>query len=106
MMTKRCLSLLAVLAMTSALACANGLPGIQPIPLTANPSEQIQGLASEISSAQERDVDVLAPTWFRRANTSLQDARDMLGRGGRSSPSCRASLRDAPRCSKPTRLRR
>lgn len=68
-------------ASAALLGCASGLPGVKPIPLTANPSEQIQGLSSEISAAQERDTDVLAPTSFARAQNSLQTARDLLERG-------------------------
>lgn len=63
------------------LGCASGLTGVKPIPLSSNPTEQIEGLAAEVSEAQSRDLDVLAPTWFGRASTSLQDARDLLGRG-------------------------
>ena len=64
-----------------ALGCASGLTGVESIPLSANPTEQIQGLASEVSEAQSLDVDVLAPTWFGRASASMQEARDLLGRG-------------------------
>jgi outer membrane protein OmpA-like peptidoglycan-associated protein len=81
MISKRFLSLCSILAISFGLACAGGLPGLQPIPLTANPSEQIQGLASEISAAQEHDVDVLAPTWFGRSRASLQEAKELLARG-------------------------
>lgn len=61
--------------------CANGLPGLQPISLTANPTEQIESLSAELSDAQGRDVDILAPTWFGRAKASLAKARGLQGRG-------------------------
>lgn len=70
-----------MLTLGLALGCAGGLPGITPIPLTANPTEQIQSLNSELSEAQARDVDVLAPTWFGKSRNSINEARRLLGRG-------------------------
>lgn len=74
------IQLLALLPL--ALACAATTPGFEAIPLDANPADQIDGLAEQLSAAQQQDVDALAPTWFRRANRSLRSARDLHARGG------------------------
>lgn len=65
-----------------ALACAGGLPGMQTIPMSANPNEQIDALSAEVASAKDSNFDVLAPTWFGRADGSLQKARELRDRGG------------------------
>ncbi len=63
------------------LGCAGSGLDIQPIPVTTNPSEQVASLASELDAAQAEGVAVLSPTWFGKAQASLDTARQRLDGG-------------------------
>jgi len=64
-----------------ALGCARSLP-VQELPTSASPSEEINRLATQVEQARSEKVDILSPSWFRRAAASLNDARDLRKEGG------------------------
>ena len=62
-------------------ACSGPQLVVKPIATTENPSEQINGLDAELSAARNRELHVLAPAWFNKAETSLFTARQALENG-------------------------
>jgi outer membrane protein OmpA-like peptidoglycan-associated protein len=64
-------------------ACAGPKLKVKPIPLSENPTEQINLLENDISKAHKNQLNVLSPTWFAKAETSLDDAKKGLNRGER-----------------------
>jgi outer membrane protein OmpA-like peptidoglycan-associated protein len=75
------LPVLALVFMALGLGCAGSLP-VQELPTSANPSEEINRLATQVEQARSEKVDILSPTWFARASESLSDARDLRKEGG------------------------
>ena len=81
--------------------CATGGLKIEPISTSENPIEHINRLDNDIGNARKNQVNVLAPTWFAKAETSLNDAKKVLNRGGELSEileeiaSGRAELKNA-----------
>ena len=71
-----------VLLVVLATACASGGLDTKTIPVTANPSEQLGTLATQIEQLRQAKAEVLAPTWFGRAETSYQQAKEKLAQGG------------------------
>ncbi len=51
------------------------------LPSTANPHEEVAKLASEIDTARSNNVDVLARADFKKAESSLEDAKEKLAKG-------------------------
>jgi len=72
-------SVLACLLAGGVMACSH-LP-VQTIPETANPSEEIEKLATEQQDALNQQVDVLAPTYFSEASEALKNARESRSDG-------------------------
>lgn len=54
---------------------------VESIPASENPSEQIDRLFRAVDEARKNHVDVLAPTWFARAEASLDEATKLRNRG-------------------------
>jgi outer membrane protein OmpA-like peptidoglycan-associated protein len=63
-------------------ACARDQLKVEPIARSENPLEHINRLDNDIGNARKNQVNVLAPTWFGKADMSLKDARVILDRGG------------------------
>jgi len=63
-------------------ACARGQLKVEPIARSQNPIEHINRLDNDIGNARKNQVNVLAPTWFAKADMSLKDAKAILDRGG------------------------
>jgi len=63
-------------------ACARGQLKVEPIARSENPMEHINRLDNDIGTARKNQVNVLAPTWFAKADMSLKDAKAILDRGG------------------------
>ena len=63
-------------------ACAGNQLKVEPIARSENPIEHVNRLDNEIRNARKNQVNVLAPTWFAKADMSLKDAKALLGRGG------------------------
>ena len=62
-------------------ACAGRQLKMEPIARSENPTEHINRLDTDIGKARKNQLNVLAPTWFARAEISLKDARELLNRG-------------------------
>ncbi len=62
-------------------ACGGAGLKVEPIPLTANPIEQINSLADDLGKARNKQLNVLAPSWFGKAEKSLVDAQRGLESG-------------------------
>jgi outer membrane protein OmpA-like peptidoglycan-associated protein len=65
----------------SLLACAGHQLDIEPIAKSENPQELINKLDNDIALARKNQINVLAPTWFERAESSLNSAKKGLGKG-------------------------
>lgn len=62
-------------------ACAGNQLKMEPIARSENPTEHINRLDTDIGEARKSQLNVLAPTWFARAEKSLKDAKELLNRG-------------------------
>jgi hypothetical protein len=59
-------------------SCARDQLKVEPIPRSENPIEHINRLDNDIRNARKNQVNVLAPTWFTKADRSLKDAKVSL----------------------------
>ncbi|NIS68672.1 MAG: OmpA family protein [Proteobacteria bacterium] len=76
---------LMVLVTTMALflgACAGNQLKVEPIARSENPIEHYNRLDNDVSNARKNQINVLSPTWFAKAETSLKEAKELLDRGG------------------------
>ncbi|MBI5062680.1 MAG: OmpA family protein [Desulfatitalea sp.] len=66
-----------------ALLWSCGGPSLQlpPVDKTENPATLIGRLGQEVAAAKDEGVDVLSPTWFRKAQASHADAQKGLEKG-------------------------
>lgn len=62
-------------------ACAGRQLEVEPIARSENPTEHINRLDTDIGKARKDQLNVLSPTWFARAETSLKEAKELLNRG-------------------------
>jgi outer membrane protein OmpA-like peptidoglycan-associated protein len=69
----------AVLVLT---ACAGQQLQVTPISKSENPQQLINQLDNDIAMARKNKVNVLAPTWFKKADHSLNAAKEGLEEGG------------------------
>jgi len=69
------------LALISLLACAGHQLEIEPISKSENPQELINQLDNSIALARKNQINVLAPTWFEKADFSLKAAKKGLEKG-------------------------
>jgi len=63
------------------LACAGNQLEVTPISKSENPQELINKLDNDIALARKNQINVLAPTWFERADSSLKAAKKDLEKG-------------------------
>ncbi len=63
------------------LACAGQQLEVEPISKSENPQELINQLDNDIALAYKNQLHVLAPTWFVKANSSLDAAKKGLEEG-------------------------
>ncbi len=73
-------NLIMATVLTAVSACSSG-PVVQDFPVTANPSEEISNLESEVTLAHANQVDVLSPKNFKGAHEALNDAKKMNQKG-------------------------
>jgi len=66
-------------------ACAGHQPEVTPISKSENPQQLINDLDNDIAMARKNQVNVLAPTWFKKADNSLKAAKADLEKGGQIS---------------------
>ncbi|MDG0816011.1 OmpA family protein [Bdellovibrio svalbardensis] len=59
---------------TGFIGCASTPPTVTPISSTANPATEIQRTQAMINEARERQIDVLSPTNFNKAEDALKKA--------------------------------
>lgn len=69
------------LALISLLACAGAQLEVEPISKSENPQELINQLDNDIALARKNQINVLAPTWFEKADSSLNAAKQGLEKG-------------------------
>ncbi len=62
-------------------ACTGPQLEVKPISKTENPQELINQLDNDIALARKNQINVLAPTWFERAESSLNAAKRGLDKG-------------------------
>ena len=62
-------------------ACGGRQLEVQPIPKSEHPQKLINKLDSEIALARNEKINVLAPTWFAKAEISLDEAKRLLQEG-------------------------
>ena len=62
-------------------ACATQQLDVTPISKSENPQQLINELDNDIAMARKNQVNVLAPTWFKRADNSLNSAKIDLEKG-------------------------
>ena len=62
-------------------ACGGRQLEVQSIPKSGHPQELINKLDSEIALARNEKINVLAPTWFTKAESSLNEAKALLEEG-------------------------
>jgi outer membrane protein OmpA-like peptidoglycan-associated protein len=62
------------------LLCACAGQEVKPvdIPQSANPQEMITQLENDLALGREKQLNVLAPSWFVRAETSLENAKGLM----------------------------
>lgn len=65
----------------SLLACAGPQLEVEPISKSENPQELINKLDNNIALARKNKLNVLAPTWFERAESSFNAAKRGLEKG-------------------------
>ncbi len=63
-------------------ACSGPQVKVEPIPATANPTEEVTKLETELGSARQQQVNVLAPTWFGKTESSLAEAKKLIDQKG------------------------
>jgi len=69
------------LALISLLACAGPQLQVEPISKSENPQELINQLDNDIALARKNQINVLAPSWFEKADSSLKAAKKGLEKG-------------------------
>lgn len=62
-------------------ACAESQLKVEPIATSENPTEQVNRLQEEINEARNQQLDVLSPTWFGKAEASLNAAKEGVALG-------------------------
>lgn len=69
------------LALTALMAgCASDVK-VDPVDLSTNPSEAVANLMADVDQARAAEIDILSPTWFRRAYESAVEANTSLREG-------------------------
>jgi OOP family OmpA-OmpF porin len=63
------------------ISCAGPQLEVEPIAKTEPPQKLINNLDNEIAVARKNQVNVLAPTWFSEAESSLDEAKRALDQG-------------------------
>ncbi|MFC1883047.1 hypothetical protein ACFL2S_16380, partial [Thermodesulfobacteriota bacterium] len=90
-------------------ACSGQQLEVTPISKSENPQQLVNQLDNDIAMARKNQVNVLAPTWLKRADSSLSAAKTDLEKGGLLSEilgyiaSGRAQLNRAEEIAKTTR---
>ena len=62
-------------------ACTSTSLNVKPVGESKNPTDQINRLENDIAAAYKNQLNVLAPTWFAKAESSLNQAKKGLKQG-------------------------
>ena len=62
-------------------ACTSTNLNVKPIAKSENPTDQINSLENDLAAAYKNHLNVLAPTWFAKAESSLSQAKKGLEKG-------------------------
>ena len=62
-------------------ACTSTSLNVKPIAKSENPTDHINSLENELAAAYKNQLNVLAPTWFAKAESSLSQAKKQLEQG-------------------------
>ncbi len=62
--------------------CAGSSVPVTEIPVSADHHAEVAALAKQVEQARSDKVDVLSPTWFKRASDSLGKATQLASKGG------------------------
>ena len=62
-------------------ACAGRKLEVESIPKSGHPQELINKLEKDIALARNERLNVLAPTWFSKSESSLKEAKNLLDKG-------------------------
>jgi len=62
-------------------ACTSTHLNVKPIAKSENPTDQINRLENDLAAAYKNQLNVLAPTWFAKAESSLSQAKKGLEKG-------------------------
>ena len=62
-------------------ACTSTSPIVKPVAETENPTDHINRLENDLAAAYKNQLNVLAPTWFAKAESSLGKAKKGLEQG-------------------------
>ena len=62
-------------------ACTSTSLNVKPIAKSDNPTDHINSLENDLAAAYKNQLNVLAPTWFAKAESSLSQAKKELEQG-------------------------
>ena len=62
-------------------SCSTTKLDVKPISKSENPTDQINRLENDLAGAYKNQLNVLAPTWFAKAESSLNQAKKGLEKG-------------------------
>jgi OOP family OmpA-OmpF porin len=62
-------------------ACTSTNLNVKPIAKSENPTDHINRLENDLAEAYKNQTNVLAPTWFAKADASLNQAKKLLEQG-------------------------
>lgn len=70
---------LSILILITIISCSHSKP--VNIPLNSNPDEEISRLEEEQSSNYEKQVNIIAPTFFKKSDQALKEAKERRAKG-------------------------
>ena len=62
-------------------ACTSTNLNVKPIAKSENPTDHINQLENDLAAAYKNQINVLAPTWYAKAESSLSQAKKLLEQG-------------------------
>ena len=81
-MWKRYLPIGLIFLSAGILSCGGSQLKVEPLAKNQSPAELIQKLEKDVTSARQDQVNVLAPDWYARSESSLKAAKQELQKGG------------------------
>jgi len=63
-------------------ACTSTNLNVKPISKLENPTDQVNRLENDLAAAYKNQLNVLSPSWFAKAESSLGEAKKGLEKGG------------------------